>query len=727
MDKIAQISTLLRANKSIQNKLKGSQLREAKKEKEILQFSTSTTTTKTKTTTTKTETTIKIVTCTASDQITAENTPPSSPKLSTRNYNNMSTSPINNNDTQIIENTRVVINDMQKNIHVHKNHRKWSFTTMSIFAVLFLSGFMAYKHLNKSICTPSLYSMYCFLDSYKTLDVEKLTDINRVANLMHDYRKTNNIRNNTIIPGVLAVDAVSLTPHITIDDNGNIKGIKDYIDVDLNSDDLERIKQTVKEQENLIRRLRNATINCAFVYYFQPLDPMYKCFPVFILGESSAKASTKQANMLETLACLLKENNFSTLIFAADGDNGYYKYVQQTIDKWDRFSRPILNFNDILFSNDVLHLIKRGRYILLSHSIVLMNRNDETIKNDVIMNVLDLPISVFDNSKITKMHDSLPLKLFTIKNFLALEKNSIYNACAYFLPFTLLIESITAKDIDIDTRVDLLEVAAHYLVLYKEVFDSTPEYMRGAQQGSHECVLFGTRIINDLLTTIISINSVINNFEGSVSLNRIGTNPLEHHFGLLRLRCKFNHSFSNFVEEECKVKLLHEIENNIVGNVVTSRRNSVGEIIDLSSVEYGGKHSYSNREMAYSILCIFGVNVSAVQMKRMSNRCFLEGAYLQFLDIIRGVAERNTENKHKSLLNSKDLAPTGSSGAYINQRQQNAKIVKVESKGSIHSRCESVDCRCDSKRSQDNNFGKPSPKKIGCRQAKYVPESQPSV
>ena len=39
MDKIAQISTLSRANKSIQNKLKGSQLREAKKGKEILKFS----------------------------------------------------------------------------------------------------------------------------------------------------------------------------------------------------------------------------------------------------------------------------------------------------------------------------------------------------------------------------------------------------------------------------------------------------------------------------------------------------------------------------------------------------------------------------------------------------------------------------------------------------------------------------------------------------------------
>ena len=82
--------------------------------------------------------------------------------------------------------------------------------------------------------------------------------------------------------------------------------------------------------------------------------------------------------------------------------------------------------------------------------------------------------------------------MFTISNFLQLEKNEIYNVCAYFLPFVMLIESITAKNIDIDTRVDLLEIACHYLEIYKEVFLSTQqqECVRGVQQGNQTCVLF---------------------------------------------------------------------------------------------------------------------------------------------------------------------------------------------------------------------------------------------
>ena len=142
----------------------------------------------------------------------------------------------------------------------------------------------------------------------------------------------------------------------------------------------------------------------------------------------------------------------------------------------------------------------------------------------------------------------------------------LYNfliACAYFIPFTLLIESITAKDTDIDTRVDLLGICARYLEIYQEALESITENLRGTQQGSHKCVLFGTRISKDLLTTILAINTVINNFEGLVSLNRIGTNPLEHHFGLLRIRCKYDHSYNNFIEEESKAKFLHELENTI--------------------------------------------------------------------------------------------------------------------------------------------------------------------
>ena len=50
---------------------------------------------------------------------------------------------------------------------------------------------------------------------------------------MLEYRQENEIDDKVIIPSVLAVDAVSLTPHITIDKNGRIKGLKDDADIKL--------------------------------------------------------------------------------------------------------------------------------------------------------------------------------------------------------------------------------------------------------------------------------------------------------------------------------------------------------------------------------------------------------------------------------------------------------------------------------------------------------------
>lgn len=58
-----------------------------------------------------------------------------------------------------------------------------------------------------------------------------------------------------------------------------------------------------------------------------------------------------------------------------------------------------------------------------------------------------------------------------------------------------------------------------------------------------EIVVFYFRLIDDILTTAIyTINSIINNYERLISLNRIGTNPLEHHFGLLKNRCIIEYS-----------------------------------------------------------------------------------------------------------------------------------------------------------------------------------------
>ena len=40
---------------------------------------------------------------------------------------------------------------------------------------------------------------------------------------------------------------------------------------------------------------------------------------------------------------MLKENNFTVMAYAADGDSGYSPLVSQTINQWNHKTRPILN------------------------------------------------------------------------------------------------------------------------------------------------------------------------------------------------------------------------------------------------------------------------------------------------------------------------------------------------------------------------------------------------
>ena len=218
MDKLTKISSLSRSNRELQNTVAGNRLREAKKNKEI-QNSTSNCLTLTTTVTTTTTTT----TTTSSS---LELTPPMTPKRAV--FQDAATSPIRKEETLtnnelIHENTRCVINDMNRNLTTQKNHRHWDSKTLSIFALLFMTSFSSFMLLARSILMPSKTTMYRFINSHKALDIERITNIKLIKELMLEYRQENEIDDKVIIPGVLAVDAVSLTPHITIDENGMIK------------------------------------------------------------------------------------------------------------------------------------------------------------------------------------------------------------------------------------------------------------------------------------------------------------------------------------------------------------------------------------------------------------------------------------------------------------------------------------------------------------------------
>lgn len=572
-----------------------------------------------------------------------------------------STSPQPN---QFPENTTKILSEIKKNMKLPKNRRTWSILIISICTFILFTSHTSYRFLRSNLLLPSRSTLYRYLQTFESYDAKLLTNLKNLNSITANYRKTNDISNEDEIRGILAIDAVSLKPHIKITDDGEILGLTQK--VVLNKSEIKKLNSIVKDEENLIKELKSLTVTDAFVYYFQPLNPLQKCFPVYIQGASSGKAGPEQIKLLKIIKESISKYNFKVISFSSDGDSAFSSLAKDNINNWKNNERPILKNDFTYYTNDPLHLIKRGRYRFLSHDLVLMNDDDEQINISNVQELSNLPSIVFDNSKITKMHDTLPLKLFDLSVFQILEYSELYTECAYFFPFTMIIESLTSETLSINERVDLLEITIYFCKFYKMIIEKVKNHSK--QKGKGKCVLFDLRLINDIESTALTINSIINNEAGLISLNRIGTNPLEHHFGLLRIRSKYHHTFERFLNEEKKVSILHEIEMMTIGNAVL-RNAQFGEIIFSDDEKHGEKSLFSNRDFALAILWKYNFPTKLIQR---NCECKYEILYDIFINKINNIENRKNSNKNKKFkLNSNDYTLGVSSKSNIRKRQEN--------------------------------------------------------
>ncbi|KAK8888888.1 hypothetical protein M9Y10_033628 [Tritrichomonas musculus] len=215
--------------------------------------------------------------------------------------------------------------------------------------------FPSYIYLSNSLLLPHYNALTTYMKQQTKLNPEKIS-LDNLNEICENYREENEINNSIKIQGVLAVDALSLDPYIKIDNMGNISGIIGKLI--LSSEDLLKVKKVVNEQEELVKKLKNITINSAFLYQFQPINSYYKCFTVYVQAVTSGKASQKQIDTLFTISKKLSENNFSVFSFASDGDPSYHKLITKNVNRWNPHKeRLIKNFVNNLYISDPLHII----------------------------------------------------------------------------------------------------------------------------------------------------------------------------------------------------------------------------------------------------------------------------------------------------------------------------------------------------------------------------------
>ena len=141
--------------------------------------------------------------------------------------------------------------------------------------------------------------------------------------------------------------------------------------------------------------------------------------------------------------------------------------------------------------------------------------------------------------------------------------------------------------------------AFHYMNFYLEMLQITKASERCPLKAKRPTVvtIYDQQICRDLMASILTVNSIINQINGFVSLNRIGSNPLEHKFGLLRIRSKYKNSITKLFNEASKVEIMNHIEKSVFFDVVNRRKNTFGELLNLDGDYHGGSSIFSYVEL----------------------------------------------------------------------------------------------------------------------------------
>jgi hypothetical protein len=164
-----------------------------------------------------------------------------------------------------------------------------------------------------------------------------------------------------------------------------------------------------------------------------------------------------------------------------------------------------------------------------------------TFSIDKIRSAGHLSPIVFDHSRASKMHGSLPLEMFSYRT-LGWVVNDGDGEQIVIVPWCLLVVASTFRDLSIRTRVELLEIGFCDFFIY-----ANPPPVRGGADDSEihawlpRCVAnekhsFDTNAqIRNAMNTFMALIILIHHADGSFCLNRVRSNPLEHAFGLARI------------------------------------------------------------------------------------------------------------------------------------------------------------------------------------------------
>ena len=566
-------------------------------------------------------------------------------------------------------NRRALLSNMIANFLVPPSRRRYTEIVLRVAYAIAMTSLPCYLLLRKFLIFPT----YTTLLSHFGHDIRQersfMTNISQIPLMLTEWARSNEREKQRIeeLGGFLAIDAISLRPHIMITRDGLIEGLVD--DSSCNLSDAAEFRSSYARYEQFARSIQNKTVTDSFVYFYQPIAHDASCRTIFIEPSTQGKATAREIDRLGYIASILDDLGFPVRGFSFDGDSTYQRLHAMFFNSY--YQMMITNVSFVTFAvpgkvmvSDPLHLLKRARYRLLTANVhsCMENTTESLISVEEIRRQLDLPSKVFASDKFTKMQDDLATKLFSLDTLASLFTMRNISALSYFLPVCLLTCALEEENLSLNEREFLLEIGFYYMLSYYGICSESHGRLTQMKSKNNSHVRpFDMVFAREYCNTVFAILGILKSSNGTVALNRIGTNPLEHLFGLVRMKSHSVHIYEKMLRVLSKVGLAKKLMAEIgEGLSIDQRRSYFAQTVECR--QQGTESNGEARDIAFALHCHFGMPITVRHLMvwdSLSNFELAADRFEHLRTVVLEMACRRKNNTRHTLSSPEIKATTG--------------------------------------------------------------------
>lgn len=190
---------------------------------------------------------------------------------------------------------------------------------------------------------------------------ECLLNLDKLSEILIQYKIENGIVGQNKIHCTLAVDALYFRPDIKIGPKG-VQGFSK--DIELKKTDFDKFANDIDFFMSFVKANWKDIIRSGFVYQMNPLIVSYKPIVVFIYPSSNGKANNLIIQKLYEIKNILHNHRIETVSISFDGDNAYKNLNQSFYESFiNRMIKqniiPLGRMLSLRISPDYSQIIKR--------------------------------------------------------------------------------------------------------------------------------------------------------------------------------------------------------------------------------------------------------------------------------------------------------------------------------------------------------------------------------